>query len=59
MGVTSGLVAMAIAVLMVVIGKPRGGEPRAFVRPWMPLVSYSMIVMLLFIGGIAAVLTSL
>ena len=57
MGFTGGLIAMAVAIVMMIFGRPRHGEARSFVRPWLPLVSYSMTVMVLFITGLAAVIT--
>jgi len=58
MGVTGGLIAIAVAVVLTLALRPKGLEEKAFARNWMALVSVSMVIMLLFIAGVAAVITN-
>ena len=58
MGFTGGLIAIALAVGLMFALKAKGSEERAFARNWMALVSVTMIVMLLFIGGVAGLITN-
>ena len=58
MGLIGGLLAMAISVLLMFLAKARSGVERPFARNWMALISVTMVIMILFIGGIAAVLTN-
>ena len=58
MGFTGGLIAVAVAVALTLALKARGLEEKAFARNWMALVGVTMIIMLMFIGGIAAVITT-
>ena len=58
MGFTGGLIAIAVAVALTLALKPKGLEEKPFARNWMALVGVTMAIMLLFIGGIAAVITN-
>lgn len=58
MGFTGGLVAVAISVALMVLLKAKNGVERPFARNWMALIAVTMAIMILFIGGIAAVLTN-
>jgi len=58
MGFTGGLIAIAAAVALTLALKARGLEEKAFARSWMALVGVTMAIMLLFIAGVAAVITN-
>ncbi len=58
MGFTGGLIAIAVAVALTLALKAKGLEEKPFARNWMALVGVSMAIMLLFIGGLAAVITN-
>ncbi|MGB9364774.1 MAG: hypothetical protein WCE79_02045 [Xanthobacteraceae bacterium] len=58
MSFTGGLIAIAAAVALTLALKARGLEEKSFARNWMALVGVTMGIMLLFIGGLAAVLTN-
>ena len=58
MGFTGGLIAIAAAIAVIFFLRPVNGVERAFARNWMALVGVTMAAMMLFIGGIAAVITS-
>ena len=60
MGITGGLISMAIAVALLWIGKPaKGATQRAIFESWPILVGFVILVLLLFVGGAAAVITNL
>ena len=50
--------AIAAAIAVIFFLRPVNGVERAFARNWMALVGVTMAAMMLFIGGIAAVITS-
>jgi hypothetical protein len=52
---TLGLAAMAAAVILVFILKPKNGVERPFVRSWLALITV-MTIMGLFIVGIVSIL---
>lgn len=58
MGFIGGVVAIAAAIAVVFFLRPRNGVERPFVHNWMALVGVTMLAMMLFIGGIAAIITS-
>ena len=58
MGFTGGLIAIAAAIAVMFFLGPVNGVERAFARNWMALVGVLMFVMMLFIGGIATVITN-
>ena len=58
MGFTGGLIAVAVAVGLLLAVKARNGEERPFARSWMSLVGVTMVIMVLFIGGLAAIITT-
>ena len=58
MGFTGGLIAIAVAIALTLALRPKGLEEKPFARNWMALVSVSMLIMLLFIAGVAAVITN-
>ena len=58
MGFTAGLIAIAAAIAVKFFLRPGNGVERAFARTWMALVGVTMAAMILFIGGIAAVINS-
>jgi len=58
MGVTGGLIAIALAIGLTFLLKAKGLEEKAFARNWLALVGVTMAIMLLFIAGVAAVITS-
>jgi uncharacterized protein YhhL (DUF1145 family) len=57
MGFTGGLIAVAIAVALMFWVKAKNGVEKPFARNWMALIAVTMLIMILFIGGVAAVLT--
>jgi len=58
-GVTGGLIAIVLAVALLWAGKPaKGMAIRPIFESWMVLICFTTVVMVLFIGGIAAVITS-
>ena len=58
MGFTGGLVAVAIAVALMFLLKAKDAVEKPFARSWMALISATMMIMILFIGGLAAILTN-
>jgi uncharacterized membrane protein len=58
MGSTGGLILIALAIGLLFALKAKGLEEKAFARNWMALVGVSMGIMLLFISGVAAVITN-
>ena len=58
MGFTGGLIAIAVAVALLFALKTKGLEEKPFARNWMALVGVTMVIMLLFIGTFAAVITN-
>jgi hypothetical protein len=58
MGFTGGLIAVAIAGALLFLLKARNGVEKPFARNWMALIGVTMAIMLLFIGGMAAVITN-
>lgn len=58
MGFTGGWIALAAAIGLLLALKARGLEEKPFARNWMALVSVTMAIMLLFVGGIAAVVSN-
>jgi len=58
MGVTGGLIAIALAIGLTIFLKAKGLEEKPFARNFMALVGVTMAIMLLFIAGVAAVLTN-
>jgi len=57
MGFTGGLIAVVIAVVLMFLLKAKNGIERPFARNWMALITVTMVIMILFIGGVAAILT--
>ena len=57
MGFTGGLIAVVIAVVLMFLLKAKNGVEKPFARNWMALIGVTMTIMVLFIGGVAAVLT--
>jgi hypothetical protein len=53
---TLGLAAMAAAVILVFVLKPKNGVERPFVRNWLALITVTMTIMGLFIVGIVSIL---
>ena len=59
MGITGGLIAIVLAVALLWAGKPpRGMAVRPIFESWMVLIGFTTVVMVLFIGGVAAVITN-
>jgi len=58
MGVTGGLIAIALALGLTFFLKAKGLEEKPFARNFMALVGVVMGIMLLFIAGVAAVITN-
>lgn len=58
MGFAGGLIAIALAIGLIFALKAKGLEERAFARNWMALVGVTMGIMLLFIGGVAGVISN-
>ena len=58
MGFTGGLIAIAVAVGLLFLLKAKNGVERPFARNWMALVGVTMSVMVLLIGGVAALITN-
>jgi hypothetical protein len=57
MGFTGGLIAVVISVVLMFLLKAKNGVEKPFARNWMALIGVTMTIMVLFIGGVAAVLT--
>jgi hypothetical protein len=55
-----GLISIAVAIALVWFGKPPKGsaEVRPIFRSWPVLITFVSAVMVLFIGGVAAVITN-
>lgn len=58
MGFAGGLAALALAGALIFLLKAKNGVERPFARNWMPLVGVTMTVMVLLIGGLAALITN-
>ena len=58
MGVTGGLIAIALAIGLAFSLKAKGLEEKPFARNFLALVGVTMLIMLLFIAGVAAVITN-
>jgi multisubunit Na+/H+ antiporter MnhB subunit len=58
MGFVGGLIAMAIAVVLLFLLKAKNGVEKPFARNWMALITATMAIMVMFIGGLAAVLSN-
>ena len=56
MGFTGGLVAIALGAALLFLVKAKNGVEKPFARNWMPLIGVTLLIMLLFIGGLAAML---
>ena len=56
MGFTGGLIAIALGAVLLFLVKAKGGVERPFAQNWMALVGVTMTIMLLFIGGLAAMI---
>jgi hypothetical protein len=58
MGTTGGLIAIVASIAILFFCRPKNGVERPFVRNWMALVGVTMVVMMLFVAGIAAIITN-
>ena len=58
MGFTGGLIALALAVGLTFALKAKGLEEKPFARNWMSLVGVTMGIMMLLVGGVAAVISN-
>jgi heme/copper-type cytochrome/quinol oxidase subunit 2 len=59
MGITGGLIAIVLAVALLWAGRPpKGMAMRPILESWMVMICFTTVVMVLFIGGIAAVITN-
>jgi hypothetical protein len=56
MGFTYGLAAIAAAVTLTFVLRPKDGVERAFARNWLALIGVTMSIMLLFIVGIILII---
>jgi len=59
MGVSAGLIAIVAALALLWLGRPpRGSDIRPIFQSWLMLVGFETLVMLLLVGGVAAVITN-
>ena len=56
MGFTAGLISIALAAILLFFVKAKDGVEKPFAGNWMSLVGVTMTIMLLFIGGLAAMI---
>jgi hypothetical protein len=56
MGFTGGLIAIALGAVLLFLVKAKNDVAKPFAQNWMALIAVTMAIMLLFIGGLAAVL---
>jgi len=58
MNLTAGIAFIAVAIIMIVLGRPRDGVARGFLKVWIVGQIYAMTAMILGVVGIAFIIVN-